>query len=298
MNKKIYVDLGNSNYKLLVGDKRIVDCSNTQEVVLGTFGAWAIEDKHYIIGAGAITKKQTNKITLEKRALLSRALYPIVENGDKIDLVTVLPLSLYFDINNRESYINLLKGKHTIINSDGAKKSFTVASVAVYAEGFSSLITDIGLLQQQIYVCDIGGTDLDIFYVNRTPDANKLQTTEKGTNILTAQLAKVLTSKLLESYSSSDVEILLDRYETLPEDLKVTIDAFMDEYIKINILIPLKDLGYRDLLQTPIIFTGGGAKLLERYITKIANAKILDNCVFSNIEGAKLLDIRKNGGNK
>lgn len=192
MNKKIYVDLGNSNYKLLIGDKRIVDCSNVQEVSTGTFGAWTIGDnKNYIIGAGAITRKQTNKITSEKRALLSRALYPLVENGDKIDLVTILPLSLYFDISNRESYINLLKGKHAIINSDGAKKTFTIASVAVYAEGFSSLITDMSLLQQIIYVCDIGGTDLDLFYVNRTPDENKLQTTEKGTNILTSQLAKV-----------------------------------------------------------------------------------------------------------
>lgn len=298
MNKKIYVDLGNSNYKLLIGDKRSADCSNVQEVPAGTFGAWEIENKHYIIGAGAVTRKQTNKITTEKRALLSRTLYPIVDNGDKIDLVTVLPLSLYFDVDNRDNYINLLKGKHTIVNSDGAKKSFTISNVAIYAEGFSSLITDMALLQQPIYVCDIGGTDLDIFYVNRTPDANKLSTTEKGTNILTSQLAKTLTSKLLESYTCSDVGLLLDRYETLPKDIKAIIDAFMDEYIKNNIIIPLKDLGYRNLLAIPIIFTGGGAKLLERYISRISNAKILDNCIFSNIEGAKLLNIRKNGGDK
>lgn len=296
MNKKIYVDLGNSNYKMLVGDKKIVDCSNIQEVTAGTFGAWNIDNKHYIIGAGAVTRKQTNKIVPEKRALLSRALYSVVDNGDKIDLVTVLPLSLYFDVANRESYINLLKGKHTITNSDGAKKSFTIASVAVYAEGFSSLITDMTLLQQPIYVVDIGGTDLDIFYVNRTPDANKLQTTEKGTNILTTQLAKVLTSKLLESYNGSQVELLLERYETLPKEIKDTIDSFMEEYIKVNIQIPLKDLGYRDLLAIPIIFTGGGSKLMAKYISKIPNAKILDNCIFSNIEGARILDLRKNGG--
>lgn len=71
----------------------------------------------------------------------------------------------------------------------------------------------------------------------------------------------------------------------------------MDEYIRINILLPLKDLGYRDLLATLIIFTGGN-KLLERYITNIANAKILDNCLFYNIEGARLLDTGKNRGNK
>ena len=37
-------------------------------------------------------------------------------------------------------------------------------------------------------------------------------------------------------------------------------------------------------------------KEMEKYISKILNAKILDNCIFSNIEGARILDIRKNGG--
>ena len=132
--------------------------------------------------------------------------------------------------------------------------------------------------------------------MHRTPCAKKLQPNEKGTNILTTQLAKVLTSKLLESYNSSQVELLLERYETLPKEIKATIDSFMEEYIKVNIQIPLKDLGYRDLLATPIIFTGGGSKLMAKYISKIPNAKILDNCIFSNIEGARILDIRKNGG--
>lgn len=48
----------------------------------------------------------------------------------------------------------------------------------------------------------------------------------------------------------------------------------MDEYIKVNIQILLKDLEYRDLLAAPIIFTGGGAKLLERYTKQIPNARI------------------------
>ena len=34
----------------------------------------------------------------------------------------------------------------------------------------------------------------------------------------------------------------------------------------------------------------------EEFSSKIPNAKILDNCIFSNIEGARILDIRKNGG--
>ena len=37
---KIELDLGNKNYKLKVGDKRIIDNSNIEEVLNGTFGAW------------------------------------------------------------------------------------------------------------------------------------------------------------------------------------------------------------------------------------------------------------------
>ena len=61
------VDLGNGNYKLLSGDKRIMDCSFVQEVQDTAFGAWEVNGKHYLFGQGAKSKIETNKITENKK---------------------------------------------------------------------------------------------------------------------------------------------------------------------------------------------------------------------------------------
>ena len=144
--RKITIDLGNSNYKALVEGKRVLDSSNVQEVVEGTFGAFEVDSKFYLFGEVAKAKRNTNKICTSKRALMGRALYPLVDDKEKIEVVTLLPLSLYVNHENKIKYSELLKGKYTVTNSNGAKKSFTVSNVEVRAESFSSLATEPALL--------------------------------------------------------------------------------------------------------------------------------------------------------
>ncbi|MDC9432172.1 hypothetical protein PSL72_17905, partial [Clostridioides difficile] len=132
--KKITIDLGNANYKILLEGKRIIDNSNVQEVAEGTFGAFMVDEKHYIFGEVAKAKRSTNKICRTKRALLGRALYPLVEDKEKIEVVTLLPLSLYVNQENKSKYSELLKGKYVVTNPNGAKKSFTISNVKVRAE--------------------------------------------------------------------------------------------------------------------------------------------------------------------
>ena len=180
---RIELDLGNKNYKLKVGDKRIIDNSNIEEVLNGTFGAWEINEKSYIASSNAKAKKDTNKITVSKSALLGRALYPVVEDGAEVDLVTLLPLSLYINKENREKFANLLKGDYKVANPNGATKCFTVRSVEVFCEGFSSLILEPSLLSEPIFLVDFGGVDVTGVFVNGTPDTSRMFTSEKGMNI-------------------------------------------------------------------------------------------------------------------
>lgn len=288
----IIIDLGNSQYKMIVGDKKIKDCSNVQLVSAGTFGAFEVDGKYYLFGEGAKTKRSTNKICEEKRALLGRALYPIVNDKDKVNITTLLPLSLYVNQENKTKYAELLKGRYIVTNANGAKKTFTVASVDVCCESFSSLVTDASLLQQALYLVDIGGVDLSGVLVNRTPDVNKMFTAEKGMNILNIELAKVLTSKLLESYSDKDAELLLGKFDTLPEEYKIIIDEFIKEYIRTNIYEPLKEIGYKPLIHK-LVFCGGGSIALQRYLSKDNNVTILEDAIYTNVLGAKTLSARR-----
>ena len=129
--QKITIDLGNSNYKMLADDKKIIDSSNVEEVEFGTFGAYQVNNKSYIFGEGAAMKYNTNKICLEKRALLGRALYPVVEDNQEVAITTLLPLSLYITNINKDKYKELLQGQYTVINPNGHTKNFTVSEVSV-----------------------------------------------------------------------------------------------------------------------------------------------------------------------
>ena len=146
--QKITIDLGNSNYKMLADDKKIIDSSNVEEVEFGTFGAYQVNNKSYIFGEGAAMKYNTNKICLEKRALLGRALYPVVEDNQEVAITTLLPLSLYITNINKDKYKELLQGQYTVINPNGHTKNFTVSEVSVCCEGFSSLMTKPELLSE------------------------------------------------------------------------------------------------------------------------------------------------------
>ena len=290
--QKITIDLGNSNYKMLADDKKIIDSSNVEEVEFGTFGAYQVNNKSYIFGEGAAMKYNTNKICLEKRALLGRALYPVVENNQEVAITTLLPLSLYITNINKDKYKELLQGQYTVINPNGHTKNFTVSEVSVCCEGFSSLMTKPELLSEAIYLIEVGGVDLAGCFVNRTPVVAQSYTSEMGMNIFYTELAKVLTSKLLESYNNKNAELLYNKYEVLEDSLKEVIDNFAKEYIQKNIYKKLNDIGYKRLIHK-LVFTGGGAIALERYLKEDTNIIILENALWSNVEGAELIEKRR-----
>ena len=279
MIRKMYFDLGNSNFKGIIGDKKIISSSNVERVEAGTFGSFEIDGKYYIIGECARSKKCTNKIVEEKRALLGRELFT--------------PLSLYVNIENKTKYIELLKGKYNVTNPNGVKKTFTVSNVEVCAETYSSLITQKNLAKDPLYLVDIGGVDTTGCLVHKIPNSNKMFTNECGMNIYYAGLAKVLTARLLESYNDKDAELLFNKYNTLPDDIKQEIDRFTEEYISKNIYSSLKEIGYKPLIHK-LVFCGGGSIALSRYLSKDSNATILENALYSNVEGAKIISTRRN----
>ena len=106
------------------------------------------------------------------------------------------------------------------------------------------------------------------------------------------ELAKVLTSKLLEGFSDKDAELVYGKYETLTEELKEIIDSFAKEYIQKNIYKKLADVGYKKLIHK-LVLVGGGAIALERYLKEDDNIIILENALWANVEGAEIIEKRR-----
>lgn len=288
----ITIDLGNANYKMLVNEKQIIDSSNVEEVAVESFGAYKVNNKFYIFGEGAAAKYNTNKIIEEKRALLGRALYSVLPNGKEVEITTLLPLSLYVENENKEKFKKMLEGNYEVVNPNGYVKTFCVKNVNVCCEGFSSLMVDADLLKQALYLVDFGGVDITGCYVNRTPVVNQSFSIENGMNIFYTELAKVLTSKFLESYSNKDAELVYQKYEDLNEDLKQVIDDFAKTYIQKNVYQKLNQIGYKPLIHK-LVLTGGGAVALERYLKQDKNIVIIDDALWSNVKGANIINKRR-----
>lgn len=307
-----YIDLGNFSYKLIYdhGTKKATDFSNAEEVKDGTYDSFKINGKSYIFGPNARIKYDTNKICEEKKALLGRALYPVVQDKEKIKVVTLLPLSLYLNTEdkNREAFSDLLKGKYTVSNPSGYEKTFTVTDVEVCCESFSSIVTEKSIRNKPSYLVDLGGVDWTGVFIYKRPDENKRFNNTSGMNAFYSKLGSRLTSKFRKTYTPLSARLTFEKYSAMEEStiekmkdekektrstsMKNIIDEFSREYIKKNIYDELYRIDYDEDIHE-LVFAGGGAEALKKYLEEDVNAKILKDAVFTNVEGAKILSIEK-----
>ena len=308
---KVNADLGNTNYKLIIGDRRVIDSSNVEQVSEGTFGAYKVDEKYYLFGQGANVKYNTNKIITEKRALLGKALFNIVENGQNVEVTTLLPLSQYVENTNKDKFKELLIGDYKVSNSDGFTKEFKVVKVNVNCEGFSSLVTKPQLLREPLYLVDIGGVDIAGCYINRTPVVKKSFTLEGGMNKFFKDLATTLTSKTSRSYTGENAKTLFEK-EKKSAKLQQIIDEFAVEYLKKNVFERLDNIEFRWYLHK-IAFVGGGAVALTDYLMLAlesyvkehtnefedefnrdeADIELIEDAIWANVLGAKVLEERR-----
>lgn len=287
--KKFKIDIGNSQIKILFNDKKVVKTSNIELCEADTFGAWTVNGTSFINSEVAKPKKVTNKICESRKLLLGKNLYDFVEDKEKIEISTLLPISQYVNKDNKEKYANMLKGKYTVEGTEGVK-TFTVSNVNVRCEGFMALLTNPKLLQTPCYVVELGGVDVSIFHVNGgIPDTNKLHTSESGINIYYEGLGRLLTSHLHESYNIQDSKLMFKKYNELNDDLKALIDKYTITYIDKFIMTPLKEIGYREMIHT-IAMCGGGALDLKPWIEKYKNITYLSDSIFSNVIGTDIYD--------
>jgi hypothetical protein len=309
--QKIYIDLGNFSYKMIFdnGTKKSLDFSNVEQVEEGTYGAFKVNGKSYIFGPNAKIKYDTNKICEDKKALLGRALYPLVNDKEKVKVVTLLPLSLYISSKdeNKKDFQDLLKGKYTVSNASGYEKTFTVTDVEVYCESYSSIVLDETIIYKPLYLVDLGGVDWSGVFVYKLPDVNKKFNNTTGMNSFYSKLGEKLTSAMRKTYDPINARLVFEKFSTTtnedlekisnPEEkerkqnIKSVIDSFSKDYIKKNIYDELYKIGYDEDVHQ-LLFVGGGAETLRKYLEEDSNVRIFDNAVYANIEGARKMSIQ------
>lgn len=299
--KTIYFDCGNSQNKILFEDRKIVTTSNIEVVEdSNVFNSWTVNEVSFINSEIAKAKKITNKICKSRKLLIGKNLFDLVEDKEKVRLVTFLPISQYINPNNKVKMSEMLNGKYKVVSANGEVKNFTVTDTMVLAEEFVALLTNPKLLQKETFVVGIGGVDTSIFRVkNGIPDTNKIHTSESAINWYYDSLGRVVTSHLNQSFSLSDAKLLLAKYDELDEELKTIIDNHTMKYIEKNVIEPLKELGYRNIIHSNVVVLGGGSLDLKRWFDKLGYFDFLEDSLFANVLGARIYDqqlaIKKGG---
>lgn len=130
-------------------------------------------------------------------------------------------------------------------------------------------------------------------YVDRVPSQDKLHTDVKGMTVLYKDLSRVLTSKLRRTIDEGNAKLMVEKYDSLQEDVKAVIDNFMNDYIQTNIYDRLEKIHYDNLIHD-LVLTGGGAIAISKWL-KDDNITILKDDLWSNVKGAKIVSTRKKG---
>lgn len=274
----VLIDLGNSSVKAISGEKRINFSSkvNTKFNANKDFFDYVeMEEKIVYIGSGELDREysKTEKSYFEQQVIYAMA--NLVEGNYKsINLGLLLPIA---QLNLKEKYIETFKNKQIKAVINGKPRRFELKNVAVLPEGMTSYYILKNVEGKDVVIVDIGNFTINIsLFENGKLTAN--YTEPLGVFNFYRTIMELENSKG-NRYSEEDIQRLIKN-----EMIKVDKELYMN-FLKdiLNLIKPKCNLAtYKSY------FTGGGALLLEPYIKNLP-ISIVDDALWSNVEGLKIL---------
>lgn len=300
----IGIDNGNANTKTL--SHTFVSGIRSHGQVIPTFRDNLIyyQGTYYSLTNQRITY-QRNKTSAPDTFLLSLfgIAKELVDRGyregsvEQIALGVGLPPQHYGSLKQRFTQYFEEKGHHvsyTYIHGDfSIDIEIEIVHVGVYPQAYAALVASDSPVSEyaQYYIVDIGGYTVDVLLMDDyRPDTSTCLSLDQGIIIQVGDLVGMLSSEYDISLSPRQVELVLQKKKTgLPQE---TVNLIMDkaESQTMALLNRLNELGIR-LDSTPVLFTGGGAMLLQEFIRKgkFVQMDLIEN-IGANAEGYEILE--------
>lgn len=293
MNKIVTIDIGNSVFKVISGDKKIEFNSKIQKIDINTLDmaeAIVYNDECYAISQGDYVH---SNFKAEKEGLEQFILYAIAtlfdhEDNINVDLILNLP-------NNQLANKNLLKTRlqgtyqftinspSNFINKKPVK--VTIDKIGVVAESVASYYSLDDNLTDFICILDIGSKTINYatFTEIGVNDINKTGTLDFGIHALYQEIADYYMNEHHKTYTISDIDarIRANRID-IPKSIKIDFI----EKIKNN----LNAQGFLDYEDYSLKCCGGGSLVLQNeLLDSFKDIEILSNALFRNNIGSKLI---------
>ena len=230
------------------------------------------DGKYYLIGGGRqpiqVDKTETEDYYLMTLAAVAKEIeYRNADRTTRVYLAVGLPLiSVSRDKERFQDYL-MRDGRSVAFRFEGESYAITVVGVTVFPQGFAgAVLRDEYLDEPSVLVADIGGWTVDVLRAdNNKPVVASYHSAPYGvircldtiTQRVRGTLGLNLTAAQIESFMRSGVSTLDDLTLQL-------IDEEARKYTR-DVLAGITE-GGQDIRAMPVIFMGGGAVLIQRFL--------------------------------
>ncbi|MBQ9347492.1 MAG: ParM/StbA family protein [Oscillibacter sp.] len=273
MSKTLYISIDHGYYNV-----KTVHCCFPAGVLPQYHKPYSLKDvleydgRYYLIGGGRQPIQEDKTETEDYYLMTLAAIAKEIEyqNADRVTRVYLgagLPLtSVNRDKELFQDY--LVRDRQSVMfRFEGQSYVITVVGATVFPQGFAgAVLRDEYLKEPSILVTDIGGWTVDVLRMdNNRPDVESFHSKPYGviccldtiTESVRGTLGLNLTPAQIESFMRSGVSTLDD----------LTLQLINEEARKYTrrILAIIREGGF-DIRAMPVIFMGGGAVLIQRYL--------------------------------
>ncbi len=284
---KLGIDIGNYNVKTSEGIL-FKSCISNQIEYGNKFDKIIINGEKYYLGTGTFEIEYKK---FDKDNYIPLLLGSICKSSNNIEynLGLGLPVKQYKAC--KTELINMLKETEYKVVYNGTKRRIIINDVKIFPEGVAAIIANYNKLNrtnQDILSVDIGGKTTDIVLIK-----GKKVIKSSQINIGTIDIYNCIKSSLEGQYI--DIKINIDDvddyikhgfiYKGERQDIKKAIkscnDLFKEIYTELN-------LNY-SINTSNVVLQGGGSDLLGRVFKKKINNMTMDNDLFANANGYRML---------
>lgn len=300
MNDKILIsiDHGNKNMKILgENGENICFSSGYVESSVEPISAdnlLCYSDKYYSIGNSRFSvifdKSSNEKFFILSLAGIASVLNHYQIKNANVMLAVGLPIATFGRL--KEEFRRYFLRDNISFCWNGKEYKVNIKDCLVYPQGYSAFLTVYkGFKDVQVLCCDIGGYTVDIFNVNKGGKLDIASATSLNRGVI--KLFRDIQQELLKQdirISEEQIEETLKGNDPIVFDEKIVnlIQKKAEQYVE-DLLDEIREMGYETKIN-PMLFIGGGAMLLRKFIeksNKVGYAEFLDQ--YANCRGYQLL---------
>lgn len=258
------------------------------------------QGKSYLVGdmvAESFCDFQISKTTTQHQLSVYIAICKIIDMAEalkfglpKIHLGLNAPINVYKNNVLKTNYKNFIQNNGEIISIkiNGTAYAFRISSILVLPEAMGPLyVRTDDFREKKVTVIDIGSLNVNYCTYNRlVPELNSMNISNSGINVLRAKIAEKLTEHYGILVKDDDVEEILKNDYLYIAGIKQTGSKEIVDKLISNHVSEIFSYGRSRGLtfnNSSVIFCGGGAVLLKKFILEQYPLAIIDDeSQFSN----------------